>query len=209
MKVRVRVDGSDDTSVINFCKTYRVSVIVHHELPYGNPHYHFYIDDPMSLSIDSFRARVKRYFNPTRSDYSVKKCDDDKVNEYVQYMFNTKHGNVSRLVQSNNFDNDLLLSLKENAKEISDDYEHRKQQRESVKAGPTIFQIAEEVRDIIDEKYIDTPSVSEYVETTILVLRSHRKCCEPNMLIKIVSTARSFRETGFLVRRVQEYFHEV
>lgn len=208
MKFRVRVDGSSDESVSQFVSTYSSSVVVHHVLPHGNPHYHMFVDDRMSMSIDAFRARVKRFFKVTvSSDYSVKKCDDDKVNEYVQYLFNTKHGNQSRLVCVVNFDDDVLLECKESAKEVSEDYEKRTLEREKKKKDVTIFQLAEEVRDYVEESHSD--GIAAYTEAAIKVCHRHRRCCEPNMLIKIVSTARSFRDKEFLVKRVQEYFREL
>jgi len=202
MKFRIRVDRSSDDDVTSFCERYSSYVIVHHVLPYGNPHYHAYVDDTMSMSIDAFRARVKRFFKPeTRSDYSVKICDDDKVNEYVGYLFNTKHGNVARLV-SYKFDNDLLAECKEAAKSISDDYSKRATERKS--KGPTIYDIAVEVNEVFQGQ--DT--IANWTNTAIDVLHRHRKTCEPNMLIKIVSTAKSFKDKEFLVRKVQNYFQE-
>lgn len=206
MKFRVRIDGQDDLKVIQYSEPYVSSVIVHHILPHGNPHYHLYIEDAMSLSIDAFRQRVKRYFKPEhRSDYSVKVCDEDKEHEYIQYLFNTKHGNTARLV-FHKYDSNLLTSLKEAAQDVTRDFEARAEKRKQ--KGPTIYDIAEEVRDIVSQTHEDDLSIQGYTQICIDVLHKHRKPCEPNMLIKLVSTARSFRQKDFLVKKVQFYFQE-
>lgn len=210
MKYRFRIDAEDDLMVQEFLKPYYAYVLVFHELPHGNPHYHAYVDDKMGLSIDAFRARVKRYFKTQKpSDYSVKKCDDDKVNEYVQYLFNTKHGNKHRLVSTHNFDNDLLSSLAKAAEEVSDAYEQRTRQREKSTKGPTMFQLGVELKDLIEENHIIDATIEQYTTYAIQICHKHHKTTEPNMLIKLVSTAMSFSQPHRLVRRVQEYFKEV
>lgn len=211
MKLRLRIDADDDDNVIQFLKPYYAYVLVHHVLPHGNPHYHAYVDDKMSLSIDAFRARVKRYFKTQKSsDYSVKKCDDDKVNEYVQYLFNTKHGNTSRLVTTVNFDDELLVSLQKSAQDVSDDYEQRTRTREKLNKGPTIFQLGVELKDMLDSTHVnDDITISDYSRGAIAICHKHHKSTEPNMLIKIVSTAMSFKQPDRLVKKVQEYFREV
>ena len=47
------------------------------------------------------RARVDSVFKVKGADRSVKQCDDDRVLEFVQYLFNTKHGNISTLLFNN------------------------------------------------------------------------------------------------------------
>lgn len=209
---RVRIDGHDDDNVSKFFEPYKSCVLVHHTLPHGNPHYHAYVNATNNtIGIDAFRARVKRYFKPeSRTDYSVKKCDDDKINEYVQYLFNTKHGNQSRVVLVNNFDNDLLNSLREDAKAISDDYQRRTTIRKESK-GVTIYQLGEELGDLIEQNHIIEPTMRDYTLHAIQVCRKHMKPCDRNMLIKIVSVAMSRSDSGkeVLVKSVQEYFRMV
>lgn len=208
MKFRVRIDNSDDVNVLEFCSRYTSYVIVHHILPHGNPHYHMYIEDSMSLSIDAIRARSKRFFKvEKRSDYSVKTCDDDKVNEYVQYLFNTKHGNVPRLVSVHNFDHTTLDQCKENAKTVSDEYDSRSRKREKLDKGPTLFQIGQELYDMI--KDVEDPTIYMYSKMCMSVLHKHHKTSEPNMMIKIISTAMSRHQPDRLVKKVQEYFKEI
>lgn len=206
MKFRVRIDNVTDAAMIKFCESYPSYVIVHHILPHGNPHHHAYIDAPMIMSDNTLRMRFKRYFEPSqRTDYSVKICDEEKVNEYVQYLFNTKHGNRSILV-AHQYDNDLLIAAQKGAEDVTRDFEARAERRKP--KGPTIYQLAEQVRDIVDQTHKEEVSVQTYTQICIDVLHKHRKTCEPNMLIKLVSTARSFRQKDFLVKKVQFYFQE-
>lgn len=203
MKFRLRIDGEDQSRIQEFCSGYPEYVLVSHVLPHGNPHFHAYINAPMVMSDQAFRMRVKRCFNPqSRSDYSVKVCDQDKQDEYIQYLFNTKHGNVARLV-SYQYDDDMLATAQKGAQEVTDDFKQRQKSRKS--KGPTIYDLAEEVNQNVSES---TMSIKDYTECAIKVLHSHRKTCEPNMLIKLVSTARSFKDKDFLVKKVQFYFQE-
>lgn len=207
---RLRIDGVNDELAKKFMESYKSHVLVHHVLPHGNPHYHAYVDASNKIiGIDAFRARVKRHFLPQdRTEYSVKKCDSDKVNEYVQYLFNTKHGNESRTVSVSNFDNDVLLACQQSAKDVSMDYEKRTRERKESK-GPTIYQLGEELGDIIEQNHIEEPTVREYTTHAIAVCRKHQRPCDRNMLVKIVSVAMSRNESGrdMLVKSVQDYFH--
>lgn len=213
MKIRVRVDAIedvDDTKVVSFCDQYTSYVIVSHILPHGNPHYHMYIDAPMVMSLDTIRMRVKRYFKTQKpSDYSVKKCDDEKVNEYVQYLFNTKHGNQYKLIKSSNFSDDLLAECIRMASEITTDFEQRQQKRKSnVDKGPTMFQMGIELVDVLKttHKQNEDISISDYTKCAIQVCHKYNKSCHPNVLINIVSTAMSLTDPERLVRKVQNYF---
>lgn len=208
MKFRLRIDEQDDQTLISFVDPYKTYVIVQHTLPHGNPHYHAYIEDVMSLSIDAFRARVKRYFKVSKaSDYSVKKCDEDKVNEYVQYLHNTKHGNEWRVVAVRNFDTNLLSELQKAAKDISEDFSSR-HTREKKPKGPTIFQLAQEVQDMYEETHEEEISIERYTQCAISICYKYHKTAEPHMLIKIISTAMARSEKGkvVLVQKCQNYF---
>jgi len=214
MKFRIRIDFNDDnlnaletviarqTLVEWFEKYTHKYVIVHHRLPHGNPHYHMYADVPMVMSEDAMRQRIKRQFKPqNRGDYSVKLCDDGREDEYISYMFNTKHGNIATHI-ADNVGADRIGKCLLAAQEVSNDFEQRKNSRKS--KGPTIYDIAVEVNEVFSGQ--DT--ISNWTNTAIDVLHRHRKTCEPNMLIKIISTAKSLKDKGFLVRKVQYYFQE-
>lgn len=206
---RIRYDivdsDLDADSLIQACQT-TSHVLVRHELPHGNPHYHVYI--ATELKENTLRQRIKR-LNPEMksSDYSIKKCNPSMINEYVQYLFNTKHGNVWELIDTHNFDNDLINSLIENAKKISEDYE-------LVKSKPnhriTIWDMAEQVNDLVVEKWIamgngrkeDFPLdsdheqqiISDYTDMAIFVLRKHRKPFDEYLLRKVLATSMSNHE---------------
>lgn len=210
MKLRFRIDGNDDQRVLDFLKMYYAYVLVYHELPHGNPHYHAYVDDKTDLSIDAFRARVKRYFKTQKSsDYSVKKCDDDKVNEYVQYLFNTKHGNKWELISSRNFDTKLIADLQNNAQKITDDFEERTNKRPSgEKSRLTQFQLGLEVYDEWKAQNKDDMLIHELTEIAMDVCWKHSQTPEPNKLIKIISVSLSRHQRGrlVLVGKLQNYF---
>lgn len=195
----------DADSLMQVCQT-TSHVLVRHELPHGNPHYHAYI--ATDLKENTLRQRIKR-LNPEMksTDYSIKKCNPAMVNEYVQYMFNTKHGNKWELIDTCNFDNDLINSLIENAQKISKDYE-------LVKSKPrhriTIWDIAEEVNNLVVEKWIsfgrgrmeDFPLdaehersiITDYTDMAIHVLRKNQKPFDEYLLRKVLATSMSNHE---------------
>lgn len=210
MKFRLRIDGDYDLfqKITEFCQRYSQFVLVHHTLPHGNPHYHAFINDTMSMSIDAFRARVKRYFDVKQSsDYSVKRCDDEKELDYISYLFNTKNGNIAKLVASQYPEEELSRS-RSMAEKISQEYIERHAQDHSKSSKVTIYGVAEEVYQVFKDTHSDD-TIEQWTQIAITQLHKHRKSCEPNMLIKIVSTARSFHDRGFLVKKIQEYFREV
>lgn len=218
MKFRVRVDAelsdANKAHIEEFLKTYNSYVLVSHVLPHGNPHYHVYVDAPMVMSDNAMRQRVKRYFKVEKaSDYSVKKCDEDKVNEYVQYMFNTKHGNRAELISYSNFDNSTLDELKKSAQDISTDYEDRLNQRiaESKKSRLTMFQLGLEVHEIWSNLHKEEVLIHELTEIAQDVCYKHNQCPEPNKICKIISVSLSRNENGrkIITSKVQNYFQQL
>lgn len=194
MKFRLRIDGEDQNQIEQFCKGYAEYVIVFHVLPHGNPHFHAYINAPMVMSAQTFRMRVKRVFNPaTRNDYSVKECDEDKQDEYISYLFNTKHGNVATLV-AHNLDDTYVNRCKESAKDISTDFQQRQQQRRT--KSVTLYDIAMEVDDI-------TKDDNDLIVNTIRVLHRHLKVHDDFLITKIITTIQSKRDINFVVERIR------
>lgn len=187
---RIRIDEVQGFSVegfIQLCNPKRY-VIVHHQLPTGNPHFHAFIDTDVKNA--NLRKKIKTAFPLLqKSDYSIKNCDDDRINEYVQYMFNTKHGNRWRLVDKSNFSDSVLNSLMEAAKEISDDFTERRKKRKD----PTIYDLAVEINDTYKKIYLAEHSSLEqytrYLEIAIKVCHNHRKAFEENLLRRLVTTA--------------------
>lgn len=206
---RVRVDivndlNSDD--LLEVCGSPDTHVLVRHELPHGNPHFHLWL--PTDLTDKAIRQRLDRKFKLKSTDRSVKICDPNRINEYVQYMFNTKHGNRWEIISVRNFDDKLLNDLIKAAKEISDDFEERNQQKDK----PTIYSLAMEVRNVFKHTYhiSDNPvenlgkrqapeGYDEYLEhlkIAISVCRKHRQPFEENYLRRLITTAICEGESG-------------
>lgn len=202
---RLRIDkpetGLDVDALIQVCEPTSY-VVVHHQLPHGNPHYHLYIKT--DIKDNTLRLRIKRKFNIQKaSDYSLKTCNPNMINEYVQYMFNTKHGNVWELIDTLNFDNELLNTLIDNAKQISTDYEAVSDKKKSSK--PTIYDLAMEVRERFKEKhhitdnpteqlgYSPSPEGSEeyleHLKIGISVCRKYHQPFEEHYLRRLITTA--------------------
>lgn len=221
MKALIRVDGQSDDNVIRFCsKEMTVQyVIVSHVLPNNkNPHHHFYIDDQMSMSVDAIRAKVKRFFKvDNRSDYSVKKYDRSKeTNEFdcIRYMFNTKHGNEWKLVSVRGFDDEFITSCQKDAQVLSEEYELKTRIRDMKKDQVTIWQLSQELADMVDANHLDRKDIvriEEYTRYAIQICYKHKRTCEFNMLNKIISTAMARTENGknLLVQKMQNYFKEM
>lgn len=200
MKFRVRVDSS--LSVSDFVQPYSSHVVVHHILPHGNPHYHMYIEDTQSLSVDALRKRVDRYFNVKGPQRSIKVCDDSRVNEYVQYLFNEKHGNKATLVSTGNFDSTLLLQLQAQAKDVANEFTSR--QKSKSDKGPSQYDLAEEVKDRLKDLHKQDYSIEDYTRSAIQVMRKHRKAFCKFSLGRIIMTAMKDDE---IVQQMQNYFH--
>lgn len=206
---RIRID-QNDLQILNVADftDYESYVLVHHVLPHGNPHFHLYVDTGGTKE-QTLRQRIKRHFyNHKSSDYSIKKCDPDRIDEYVQYMFNTKHGNVAKLISKFNFDDDRLNICMENARKVSDDFSEQKKS-----SKPTIYDLAMEVKTIMLSRYptgyqtlLDPneyrqppegyEEYAEHLEIAIDVCRKHRQPFEEHYLRRLVSTAICERSTG-------------
>ena len=67
--------------------------------PEEHPHYHFYIQSEATMA--TFRARLKKAFTRDKHEYSVQTCDPDRVDEYLQYMWNLKNDNMPECLAHN------------------------------------------------------------------------------------------------------------
>lgn len=209
---RIRVDivnslNSDDLLEVCGANSY---VIVRHELPHGNPHFHAYLSYDCAMKDNTLRQRFKRKFPYLKSsDYSVKKCDEDKINEYVQYLFNTKHGNKWELIDSHNFDTQLLADLQKAAKDVSDHF--ASSQTTKQRKGTTIWDIAQEVEKEFTENFHTINNLGDeihkfyeqeeqkiivYTDIAIKVLRKNKKAFDEFLLRKVITTAMSSSENG-------------
>jgi len=225
---RIRIDERPHFTASNLeelLKEAKAFVIVRHELPTGNPHFHAYAE--IDLKEQTLRQRIKRA-DVQKGDYSLKLCDPIRINEYVQYMFNTKHGNRWELLGFNNFDSTLLDTLKANAQQISDDFAdvHKNKSK-----GPTIWDIAMEVQskfegtnglegnrlrytgrgleeDYQEDSENEKRMIRVYTEITIQILRGHRKAFDEFLIRKVISTAMSSSDSGkdILVKKMFKNF---
>jgi len=223
---RLRIDIVNDLNgdqLLEVCRP-DTHVLVRHELPTGNPHYHAYFKFDSDMKEPALRQRIKRkfeYLKPT--DYSIKKCNPDRINEYVQYMFNTKHGNKWELIDTNNFDTQLLDSLKKAAQEISDDFAERNPKKSD---KPTIYDLAMEIDKAFKAKYHISDNqldqlgqqqppegpeeYEEYLAIAITTCRKYRQPFEEHYLRKLVTTALCERSSGrkTIIRKImaKEFF---
>jgi len=207
---RIRIDivnGITHDTLIQICDS-EAHVVVRHELPHGNPHYHMYLQT--SIKDTTLRQRFKRNFGFLKSsDYSIKKCDEERKNEYVQYMFNTKHGNRWEIIDVHNFDNQLLADLQKAAKEISDHFTANQQSKQ--RKGTTIWDLAQEVQTEFETKFNTVNNLGDdmhrfyeetekqvlvYTDIAIKVMRKHHKAFDEFLLRKVITTAMSSTEKG-------------
>lgn len=206
MLFRVRVDSQrNDQSFLDFLHNYKSYVCVFHELPHGNPHYHMFIEDTMSLSIDALRKRVDRNFNVKGADRSVKECDMSRVNEYIQYLYNQKHGNSATHITHCNIDDALLLQLQAQAKDVADDFAQRKKVK-SDRQQITQYDLAEEVKSRLSELHKTEFTIEDYTKVAIQVMRKHRKAFCKYSLGRIIMTAMSDEK---IIDQMRNYFHEL
>lgn len=204
MRFRIRIDSDrNDDHFIKFLEKYSSYVLVHHVLPHGNSHYHIYVNDTFSLSIDALRKRIDRYFNVKGSDRSIKDCSEDRINEYVQYLFNQKHGNIATLIKFSNFDEPLLHKLQEQAKDVADDFASRKKVK-SVKQQITQYDLAEEVIEGMKNLHKEEYTIEDYTLVAVKVMRKHRKAFCKFSLGRIIMTAMSDES---IVNQMRNYFH--
>lgn len=200
---RLRIDQQGDVTVDaleTFLRNYKACILVHHKLPHGNPHWHAYVDATNNtIGIEAVRNRLKKRFELPSGSYSLKNCDVDKVNEYIQYLFNTKHGNKWHIAFVHNISDDIITTAQQAAQEVSTNYEQSRKTKSTV----TMYELAEEVAENMKLK---DKTIENYVLTAVAVCRRHRKAFCKFTLAKIISTA---REDSALVKTMQEYFHEL
>lgn len=188
---RLRFDIKNDLNsddILEVCQP-TSHVVVRHELPHGNPHFHLWIET--DIKQNALRQRIKRKFEYLLStDYSLKSCNPNRLDEYIQYMFNTKHGNKWELIDLKNFDEVKLKQLQVQAKTISDDFQLSKKDKKSDR--PTIWQLATEVseqlqytrRDInYDERF------KQALQECIKVCLKYKQPFEFHYLKRLATTA--------------------
>lgn len=170
-------------------------VVVRHELPHGNPHIHAYVQN--DIKDNTYRQRIKRKFPMLKaSDFSIKTCDASRINEYVQYLFNTKHGNKWEIYDTRNFDNQLLNTLIQNARTISDEYDTKSKAKRKL----TVYDLAEIVNEVAQSQILTVNGTYReryqlYLKTAIAMCHKHRQAFEEHYLKRLVCTAISISDS--------------
>lgn len=157
------------------------------------------------------RMRVKRYFTIEKAtDYSVKECDNERVDEYIQYLFNTKHGNLWRRVCDIGIDSARIDCAISNAAQVSDDYDKTVKKKTKSKTV-TMYDIAEELSEIMKTyKHIEEERdwYLKSITETIKLCKKYRKGMDYNMICKIVTTYTGIVDEDRLARKVIDYFSD-
>lgn len=195
MLFRIRVDeGTPDPEgrsfrdqMVDYLKE-KSHVLVHHVLPHGNPHYHVYVDHMLFKSIAAYKYQWKKldFVKPLKqTDWSIKECSPERVNEYLAYLFNTKHGNVATLVSST-ID---CAQPQAAAKAVSDDFAIRADLRKDKKQSVTTWDMAQELKQWIDAHEDDHDWQPDMVAEAIEIHRRHHKSFCSFSLSRMIQTA--------------------
>lgn len=205
---RLRLDAKSDLNVPDYIKTTGATayVLVHHVLPHGNPHYHAYLE--LDIKEPALRQRIKR-LGYSASDFSIKKCDKERKNEYIQYLFNQKHGNVATLIDTYNIDSELLDRLQIQASHVAEEYQRNTDTKRNSKL--TVYQLSQEIKEIVEKRFtrnnllgiieeidqIPFPDVYKYaLETSIKICHKYNQPFEENYLRRLTVTAISYLNVG-------------
>ena len=193
MKFRIRVDITSEFTeekLVRFMSGYS-AIAVRHDVN-ANPHFHAYIDAPMVMSCPAMRARVDSVFKVKGTDRSVKQCDDARVLEFVQYLFNTKHGNISTLLFNNVISEVDLQECMSKADEVAKEYERTTREQRMKKDTITQYDLAQEVADTV----APGKTVQDYTLAAIAVMNRHRKAFCDFSLRKVIFTAMCHSDMG-------------
>lgn len=215
MQFRIRLDKTADANAITvqeFVTKYNQYVVVLHEVN-DNPHYHLLITDSMCMSVQTMRMRVKRYFKVEKaSDYSVKECSNDRELEYIQYLFNTKHGNKYTLMSYTGYDSNIIDDCIARAQEVSDEFKASVEKRKK-KSTISVYDLAEEVKELMEgHEHVMQESPEDWYRMASLkaiqICKKHRKGMDYNMIVKIVTTYTGIVDEKALASKVERYFSD-
>lgn len=200
MKFRLRVDEKNDETVEKFKKllTGYTHVLVRHELPHGNPHYHAYVDMDTKTSCPAMRYTIDQVFDVAKADRSVKKCDDDRVNDYVQYLFNEKKGNTWKLI-SHTFDVDLHV---QKAKAVAAAFAEAQDKKRII----TEWDMCLELRGEVENETSPLMTETRIIEMAIDIRNKYEKPFNDHVLARMIQTAISTlpRWGAYVRQRVHE-----
>lgn len=184
-------------------------IIVSHILPTGNPHYHIIVDDQNIMSQQTLRNRIKRKLGVAGTDFSLKIFSEEygAIAPY-SYLFNSKHGNIAKLV-SHNLEQDFVDQCIKAAAEVTNDFN----KRHSIKnKAPTVWDLSLEVQSqigILPDDTLEQDLIRLYAKTSIDILRKHNKPFCEFSLRKLVCTSLSHTgrgRTSILDKFVYNYF---
>jgi len=181
---RVRVDCEGDELITQFCKeNCEKYIIVHHTTTTENPHYHFYCETHYSQG--NFSNKIKEHLHVKGGDYSNKSCDQDRRLEYLSYLFNTKKGNVSRLVTYVGFSPIDVEIYREQARTIEREFQTKMKERKK-----TQMDVVDSVINRIDSNDLrHADIIYDYVIST---MKEMRIMARPYHIRDIISTIMAY-----------------
>lgn len=184
MMFRIRIDDTKQVAatVAAWAETVSRKYVIVHHLVNANSHFHLYLDAPMVMSAQSLRYKVRTKFELDKVQFSVGLCDENRVDEYLSYLFNTKHGNVATLHRTN-LDRDVIQRATAAAQVVSEEFRSKRQSNKP----KTLYEIAQEVRSSV----ADDTDAGQIVSMTIRLLHKYCKCHDRYLVIKVVDTVRS------------------
>lgn len=208
---RVRLDllqSNDDATLVKIISEviFREAlelVSVKHVLPHGNPHYHAYAKTDQKEP--TIRQRIKR-LGFSASDFSLKKCDETRKDEYIQYLFNQKHGNLATIADVRNISSEYLSQLQAQAELVALQFKNDHPAKRISK--PTVSDYATEIKETFIEQYrpseirynYDVPHgallYKAYLEIAIRICNKYNQPFEEHYLRRLVATAMCKTESG-------------
>lgn len=119
--LRIRVDKINDQiedQLVCWLKKYGDRwLVVHHETISENPHYHAWIESKYKEV--TLRMSFKTYLKGIQGnkDFCLQKCDDERYEEYLTYMFNKKNGNRANMISVKDLDWEMYKARSESLTE--------------------------------------------------------------------------------------------
>lgn len=198
---RLRIDGEFDDKMVKFLKERTERwLLVHHVVSGENPHYHAYVET--KYSANNFPKYIKQDLGVSgNGGYSNKKCDVDRKIEFCSYMFNTKKGNVPRLVSYDGFSPLDVETFREHAQRIANEFATRVKEEKKL----TKFDIAERVMTRLDEG--GSTTTSDVYDAVVDLLIKNRMCTGIFVIKDIMATVLALRGDSDLKRIVLRNFN--
>lgn len=180
---RLRIDIESEEKIIQFCKKYLEGyILVHHVLPHGNPHYHVYAET--RLTQGNLSNKIKSDLSVVGGQYCTQKCDPERAVEFKTYLFNTKNGNIPKLIMYNCCSLLDIHTYRANSKQITKEFEMR---QKNVKK--TQYEIVEMVLVKMEGKVHLPDAIYDVV---IEALKECRQMARPNHVKDMIATVMAF-----------------